>query len=421
MATSLIASLVSRLLQIPERLQATVTAYLLALMLDGPKKTLSHAAMISGLHKSQFSRLLSNHADLASISLKALAVEAGRMAGIDRKAFFSGSTWSIAIIVDATLHPRSSLHVANSQRFNHGQGFVVGHQWTNIVIFINGQLIPLSPIPFWSKNECRRRNVEYKTEHVRLAEYLEDLQLAQYVGFYAANEVVVLTDAGYDSKMLQRLVLAKGWDFVSALKSSRSVQTSNESLKSPKTWRRVNVLFRAVKKQAPWTTVRVETDQGKKRKSFRTRKLTGRIKGIHHDVAIVCSEKSTGKGRRYFACSNTNVSVGVITRAYRIRWRIELFHRAAKSQLGMLDAGVSDFEALTAHIHWVYCAYILLHKVEIPNAAALLERQRYLQKMVEHAPIIAKIEQIVAARTQFGGLPRQGRLARAAIQIGMAS
>ncbi len=116
----------------------------------------------------------------------------------------------------------------------------------------------------------------------------------------------------------------------------------------------MNALFRAVKKQAPWTTVRVETDRGKKRKSFRTRKLTGRIKGVHHDVTIVCSEESTGKGRRYFACSNTKVTVGVITRAYRIRWQIELFHRAAKSQLGMLDVGVSDFDALTAHIHWVY-------------------------------------------------------------------
>jgi len=421
MATSLIASLVARLLKIPVRLEATVTAYLLALMLDGPKKTLSHAAMISGRHKSQFSRLLSDHADLAFVSLKALAVEAGRMAGIDRKQFFPKSNWSIAIIVDATLHPRSSIHVANSQRFNHGQGFVIGHQWTNIVLFINGQLIPLPPIPFWSKNECKRRNVEYKSEHVNLAEYLDGLQLAQYVGFYDPNEVVVLTDAGYDSKMLQRLILAKGWDFVSALKSSRSAQTSNESIKFPNAWRRVNVLFRAVKKQAPWTTVRVETDQGKKRKSFRTRKLTGRIKGVHHDVAIVCSEKSTGKGRRYFACSNTNVSVGVITRAYRIRWHIELFHRAAKSQLGMLDAGVSDFDALAAHIHWVYCAYILLHKVEIPKAAGLLERQRCLQKMVEHAPMVAHVKQIMSARTQFGGLPRQERLAQAVIQMGIAS
>ncbi len=421
MATTLIASIVSRLLNIPERLQEVVVAYLLALMLDSPKKTLSHASMVSKLHKSQFSRLLSEHVDLAITSLQLLAAETARQAGIDRKLLVKGSPWTIAIIIDATLHPRSSLHVSNAQRFNHGQGFVIGHQWTNIVIFINGHLIPLPPIPFWSKNECKRRKVNYKTEHDRLAEYIEGLQLAQYVDFYSPDEVVVLTDAGYDNKKIQRLIIGLGWDFVAALKSSRSTQTTNETNKTPKQWRRVSALFRAVKKQAPWTTVRVETDQGKKRKTFRTRKLTGRIKGVHHDVAIVCSEKSTGKGRRYFACSNTKVSVGVITRAYRIRWQIELFHRVAKSQLGMIDAGVSDFDALTAHIHWVYCAYILLHKMEIPDAALLLERQRSLQKMVEREPLVAKVKQIMAARTQFGGLSRQKSLMQAVMQTGMAS
>ena len=421
MATTLIASIVSRLLNIPDRLQQVVTAYLLTLMLDGPKKTLSRAAAVSGLHKSQFSRLLTDHVDLAFASLQLLAAEAARLAGIDRGPLVKGSQWTIAIIVDATLHPRSSLHVKNSQRFNHGQGFVIGHQWTNIVLFINGELVPLPPIPFWSKNECKRRNVAYITEHVQLAEYLEALQLSQYVGFYSPDEVVVLTDAGYDNKTIQRLVISLGWDFVAALKSSRSTQTNHEMKTSPKEWRRVSALFRAVKKQAPWTTVRVETDQGKKRKSFRTRKLTGRIKGVHHDVAIVCSEKSTGKGRRYFACSNTKVTVGVITRAYRIRWQIELFHRAAKSQFGMIDVGVSDFDALTAHIHWVYCAYILLHKVEIPKAASLLEKQRTLQKVVEREPLVMKLKQIVAARTQFGGLSRQERLVQEAVQNGMAS
>ena len=84
-------------------------------------------------------------------------------------------------------------------------------------------------------------------------------------------------------------------------------------------------------------------------------------------------------------------------------------------------SGVSDFEALTAHIHWVYCAYILLHKGELSDAKALLERQRSLQRMVEHEPLVAKVKQIVAARTQFGGLPRQERLVRAVIQAGMAS
>ena len=91
MATTIIASLVSRLLQIPERLHVTVTAYLLALMLDGPKKTLSHAAQVSGIHKSQFSRLLSDHFDLALASLELLAAEAGRRAGIDREPLVKGA------------------------------------------------------------------------------------------------------------------------------------------------------------------------------------------------------------------------------------------------------------------------------------------------------------------------------------------
>lgn len=138
MTNSLIASLVADLLQIPCRLQATVTAYLLALMLDGPKKTLSHAATVSGIHKSQFSRLLGEHPDLAIASLKMLAADAAKQAGVERKPFVRGAAWSIAIIIDATLHPRSSLHVANAQRFNHGQGFIIGHQWTNVVIFVNG-------------------------------------------------------------------------------------------------------------------------------------------------------------------------------------------------------------------------------------------------------------------------------------------
>jgi len=41
--------------------------------------------------------------------------------------------------------------------------------------------------------------------------------------------------------------------------------------------------------------------------------------------------------------------------------------------------------------------------------------------MVEHAPMVAHVKQIMSARTQFGGLPRQERLAQAVIQMGIAS
>ena len=49
-------------------------------MLDGAKKTLSHAAASARVHKSQFSRLLTNHGDLALASLNLLAAEAAKLA-----------------------------------------------------------------------------------------------------------------------------------------------------------------------------------------------------------------------------------------------------------------------------------------------------------------------------------------------------
>jgi hypothetical protein len=421
MCNNPIESLVVSLLKIPNRLQSLITAYLLALMLDAPKRTLSHAAGLVGKHKSQFSRLLSEHGELALASLTMLALDAAKLAAKGRAPLANGVPWTIAIIIDATLHPRSSLHVHNAQRFNHGSGFVIGHQWTNIAIFVNGMLIPLAPIPFLSKNECKRCGLKYQTEHERLAIYFEELNLAQYIGTYDPKEVVVLADSGYDNKKLQRLILSFGWDFLSSLKTSRSAQTNHQTNANPKSWRRIDALFRAVKKQAPWKTVRINVDKGKKRRKFRARKLIGRIKDVHQDVALVCSEKSSGRGRRFFACSNTRVDVGAILRVYRLRWEIEIFHRTTKHQLGLLDAGVTDFDALTAHMHWVYCAYLMLHKVELPNVESLLEKQRSLTKMVAQAPVVTQIKKIAAARTQCGGLKRQKRLIEEAIRGAMAA
>ncbi|MBT8341458.1 MAG: hypothetical protein KJP07_15730, partial [Desulfatitalea sp.] len=39
--------------------------------------------------------------------------------------------WKIAIMIDATIQNRSSLHAENVKRFNHGKGFVIGHQLKN--------------------------------------------------------------------------------------------------------------------------------------------------------------------------------------------------------------------------------------------------------------------------------------------------
>jgi hypothetical protein len=36
------------------------------------------------------------------------------------------------VIIDATLQCRLSLKTKNVKQFNHGKGFAVGHQWSNI-------------------------------------------------------------------------------------------------------------------------------------------------------------------------------------------------------------------------------------------------------------------------------------------------
>ena len=133
-AQNIIRALVGRLLQIPTRLQDVVAAYLLMLMLESAKHSQTFAQSVTGKHQTRFSALLASHLDLAVSSLCTLAKSSARQAAGARPLLVNGTEWTVALIIDATLHPRSSLHCQNAQRFNHGQGFVVGHQWTNILL-----------------------------------------------------------------------------------------------------------------------------------------------------------------------------------------------------------------------------------------------------------------------------------------------
>lgn len=415
-----IASACARLLPVPKRLQNVVYGYLLSLMLHAVKNTQRFAADVTGLNKSQFSRLLSKHQDLAIQSLKDLSMQAARAAARDKSPFVAGTPWTVAILIDATLHPRSSLHVHNAQRHNHGEGFVIGHQWTNIVLLIGEQTIPLPPIPFLSRKECKRRGVEYRTEHEALTDYLESLQLSKWIGFHDPSEIVVITDSGYDGKKLQRAILAQGWDLLTSIRSNRSAQTSRQAENDANKYQKVSELFRSVRKQAPWETVRVTADGGK-RKEFRARRLIGRIRGLKATMTLVCSEKPRRIGRMYFVCSNTQIPTGALIRAYRRRWEIEMFHRVAKQQLGMLDAGVHHFDSMISHIHWVYCAYILLHQLEMPEAPDLLSRQRKLLREVLDEPWRDHCKRIIKEQTRYGGRERTRALCLAALRGHLAS
>ena len=292
---------IARHLLVRRRLENVCTSYLLFLMVVTTKHSLEEAARFSGLHKSQFSKMLKAHSTVAVYTLETLSKKQAKQVAQARQKLRE-LPWKIAIVVDSTLQHRASLHPENAKTFNHGQGFVVGHQWTNIVLLLNDLLIPLRPIPFSSQRYCRERKLEYRTEHDLVVEYIQQLQLEEYIGSYDPREVVVLTDSGYDNKKIQNAIAAKQWPFIIALRKTRRVTSARLSLTTPKSkqWAPIATFFRN-HRWLKWQTIRIATNGTKrKRMEFRTRDTIGYLRYVGQ-VQLVCSEpRRRPEGRRKY-------------------------------------------------------------------------------------------------------------------------
>jgi hypothetical protein len=289
------------------------------------------------------------------------------------------------------------LHTQNSKRFNHGKGFVLGHQWTNIVLHINEKVIPLPPIPFYTKKYCRQSGIEYQTENTRVAEYLCKLDLKKYIGPHAPEKVVVLADSGYDDHKIQKVIAGKKWKFVIALKSSRSVKTEKSYGATNKTeaWKSVTVTFKN-NRRIRWKTIRAPKNSGKKKwMEFRIRQITGYLKNFGK-AQLICSQfktKSSNGQRKHLACNDLKATPRQIVIGYRLRWGIEIFHKEIKMFLGFEDVSAKWFTSVVSHVHWVYCAYILLNSsppgLPIGGVNSMAEKQLMVNSIIKSKKLSA--------------------------------
>ena len=147
MLTGTLQTWIQRQIAVRQRLERVCTSYLLFLMVVTTKHSLHEAARFSGLHTCLFSNLLKAHAKVASTTLDSLSKTQARQFAKALKRV-NGLPWKIVIIIDSTLQHRASLHPENAKTFNHSKGYVIGHQWTNIVLILGDMLIPLRPTPF---------------------------------------------------------------------------------------------------------------------------------------------------------------------------------------------------------------------------------------------------------------------------------
>jgi hypothetical protein len=404
---------------IKNRLKNVWIAYLLFLMVSTGKHSLEEAARFSGLKKTQFSKFLKNHSDLAVYTLDKLSKkQAKKFAKVLKYMANNKVPWKIAIIIDSTIQNRSTRHADNAQRFNHGKGFVLGHQWTNIILIINDMVVPLMPIPFHAKKYCRKNGLEYKTEHELVVEYITDLNLEEYIGPHNPKEVVVLADSGYDDKKIENAIVKRNWKFIIALGKTRSVKTEKDYLSTLKSkgWIQIAQLFKN-HRWVKWLTICIPTNSTKsKRMEFRIRQIIGYLRYVGK-VQLICSEfKKRPDGRRkYLACNDLKATAEQILIGYRIRWSIELFHKTVKMHLGFEDVATKWFTSVKAHVHWVYCAYILLHFTP-PGISdygkTVVEKRRKIKAIVD----TKEINRVRLLLTQFGGVEKFKSDLRTALQ-----
>jgi hypothetical protein len=390
-----------------QRLARVCTSYLLFLLVVTTKHSLQEAARFSGLHPSLFSKMLQAHSKVAIMTLESLSKTQARQFAktLER---LNGLPWKIVIIIDSTLQHRASLHPENAKTFNHGKGYVIGHQWTNIVLLLGDMLIPLRPIPFYSKRYCQTHGLAYHSEQERVVASLRTLDLEDSIGAYDRREVLVLADSGYDDKKIEKAIADKRWNFIIALSKTRSVKSEALHLTTPTSqqWCHIDTFFRR-HRRLKWDTIRLATSGNKrKRMDFRVRHTSGYLRSVGK-VELVCSEqRHRPNGRRkYLACNDLRATARQIVTGYRMRWAVELFHKTVKQHLGFEDVATHGFDAVMSHVHWVYCAYILLHMAPpglSPGAQSIGDKQRALQQGLADK----EKRQILQKLTQIGGVQR---------------
>ena len=136
---------------------------------------------------------------------------------------------------------------------------------------------------------------------------------------------------------------------------------------------------------------------------FRIRLIKGYLRYVGY-VLLICSEfkKRPGGRRKYMACSDLKARARQIVIGYRIRWAIEIFHKEVKMFLGFEDVATKWFDSVIAHVHWVYCAYILLNKGPFDShVRAIADKQRRISKIVstrEKSRVLQMLTQIDGAQ-----------------------
>jgi hypothetical protein len=225
---------------------------------------------------------------------------------------------------------------------------VLGLHWGNFHF-------PLSWRLYLRESTVRRMNKDKRRRHRDRLRYRSKLHLAQEMlqqvipWLPKANSVYVLFDSWYTSAKLVKWIRQQGWHVIGAVKSNRKV--SGQKLTD---WHRAF-------KGRSYDRVSLEL-ANKQRRTYWTRTLTGRVRGVPGEVRVIISQRGPGvRTPKYFLCTDTTLTAQEILTRYQQRWSQEVDYWYVKLQLGLGDFRLQSYEAIAKWYAVVYLVLVYLY------------------------------------------------------------
>jgi hypothetical protein len=249
---------------------------------------------------------------------------------------------SLYVIVYDSKTAKRGKHIEAAFRFfNHTiKRFLWGHQFVCVTLLYRGISIPYAIDLYRSKADCQKRHMTFR----KLTQIAEDLLTT--LPDFGVQHVYVLAYTYYASKHIIASTRAKGFHFVSFLKSNRRLVIKGRSTSVSRFLRRSFVT-----KRKHWISI--------SKIRYATLTLPCPLTGIG-DVCVVFSQK---KGRRTVLplfTTDSTLSTKEIIAIYRKRWSIEVLFKRTKQYLGFTAYHHRDEWAVRTHLQLVMLAYALL-------------------------------------------------------------
>ena len=216
----------------------------------------------------------------------------------------------------------------------------VPHNQIISLILSNGVVQIVLDYRIWiSPKIARKKDYRKQTEFA--------LDLIKRCLFFKLPVKTIVFDNFFSSKRILNWLNAKGYKWTTRLKGNRVVYINGKESRIQDMGLKIGDLIKAELRGIPGTI---------------------QILYIQHQNEIV-----------YVATNDTSLNKQRLERAYRLRWKIEEFHRESKQQLGLEYLWMRNYRALYNHVGFVCLAFSILSVVRHDPRMSIGDMKRRIQ------------------------------------------